>query len=142
MFDLMPFGRNESNLFRYLDNMEKNFFSDFGADFSQFRTDILDDGDHYTLQAELPGFDKKDIKIQLDDNYLTIQAEHTEEKNEEKKGSFVRRERKFGSFSRSFDVTGIQADQITASYDNGVLELKLPKSEPKRQLPSHQIEIQ
>ena len=55
MFDLMPFGRNEKSLFDYLDNFERNFFGDaFGGNVSQFRTDIVDKGDKYVLQAELP----------------------------------------------------------------------------------------
>ena len=62
MFDLMPFGRNEKSLFDYLDNFEPNFFGDaFGGNVSQFRTDIVDKGDKYVLQAELPGFAKEDI---------------------------------------------------------------------------------
>ncbi len=128
MFDLMPFGRNDNNLFNYLDNVEKNFFSGFNT--SQFRTDILDKDDHYELQAELPGFQKEDIHIDVENDTLTISAEHNDEV-EEKKGSYVRRERKYGSFSRSFDVSGIKADGISAEYRNGVLTLTLPKKNPE-----------
>ena len=60
------------------------------------RTDILDKGDHYQLQAELPGFNKEDIKINLEGDCLTIQAEHKEE-TEEKKKEYVRKERHYGS---------------------------------------------
>ncbi len=128
MFDLMPFGRNDSNLFNYLDNVEKNFFS--GLNVSQFRTDILDKGDHYELQAELPGFKKEDIHIDVENGALNISAEHKDEV-EEKKGSYVRRERKYGSFSRSFDVSGVNVDDISAEYHDGVLSLKLPKKNPE-----------
>ena len=85
MFELMPFGRQERNLFRYLDNMEKSFFGDMGEGIAQFRTDILDKGDHYLLEAELPGFAKEDIKIDLENGYLNIHAEHKEEKEEKEK---------------------------------------------------------
>lgn len=141
MFNLMPFsGRNENNLFNYLDNLEKNFFQDNFSDFSQFRCDIIDKGNCYALQAELPGFSKEEIKIDLKDNMLTISAEHKEE-NETKEHNFIRRERKYGSFSRSFDVSGIDTEKIGASYNNGVLSLDLPKLEP--QLPqSKQINIE
>lgn len=140
MFHLMPFnGRNENNLFNYLDNLEKNFFQADFSDFSQFRCDIIDKGSCYALQAELPGFLKEEIKIDLKDNMLTISAEHKEE-NETKEHNFVRRERKYGSFSRSFDVSGIDTEKIGASYNNGVLSLDLPKLET--QLPqSKQINI-
>lgn len=140
MFDLMPFRRNDNNLFNYLDNMERNFFGDSSANLSQFRTDILDRGDHYEMQAELPGFKKEDIKIDLEDNILTITAEHKEEM-EEKKDNYVRRERKFGSFSRSFDVTDIDVDKITASYENGILKLAMPKMAPVTP-PTRQITVE
>ncbi|MBU9725387.1 Hsp20/alpha crystallin family protein [Diplocloster modestus] len=128
MLNLMPFSRREDNLFNYLDNLEKNFFGDMDQNLSQFRTDIIDDGDHYTMKADLPGFTKEDIHIDLNDNTLTIHAEHNEE-NETKKDNYVRRERRYGSFSRSFDVTNINTSDIDATYANGVLELKLPKLE-------------
>lgn len=132
MLNLMPFGNKDVNLFNYLDNVEKNFFKDFSSDLSQFRTDIIDKGNKYVLQAELPGFKKEDIKIDLIDNTLTIKAEHNEDM-EEKKENFVRRERKYGSFSRSFDVSGINVENIHAAYNDGILELELPKVE--KQIP-------
>lgn len=140
MFDIMPFRHNENNLFRYLDEMERNFFNNSLDSASQFRTDIIDRGNAYALQAELPGFDKDDIHISIDNDMLTIQAEHKEEK-EEKKDDFVRRERRYGSFSRSFDISNIKQDEISASYSNGILELTLPKAEgPEKK--SRQIDIQ
>lgn len=140
MFELMPFGRQERNLFRYLDNMEKSFFGDMGESIAQFRTDILDKGDHYLLEAELPGFTKEDIKIDLENGYLNIHAEHKEEK-EEKEKNYVRRERKYGSFSRAFDLTGIKSDAITAKYENGILQLELPKEKPEPKKEPRQIDI-
>lgn len=139
MFDIMPFGHNERNLFHYFDDIERRFFdTDFGSA-SQFRTDIIDRGNAYALQAELPGFQKEDIHIDIDGNTLTIRAEHKEEK-EEKKDDFVHRERKYGCFSRSFDVSNIKQDEISAAYSNGILELTLPKADgPERK--SRNIEI-
>ena len=125
MFELMPFGRNEKNLFNYLDNMEKDFFGSVSS-VTHMRTDVLDKGDHYELQAELPGFNKEDIHISVDNGCLTIAAQHSEE-NKEEKTNYIRRERKYGSFQRSFDLTGIDADKITAAYENGILKLALPK---------------
>ena len=139
MFDLMPFERREHNLQKYFDDMEKQFFGHLG-DFAQFNTDILDKCDKFVLQAELPGFQKEDIHIDIDNDRLTITAQHSEEK-EDRKDHFIRRERSYGSFARSFDISGVKADEITAEYKNGVLELFLPK---RGEIPasSRRIEIQ
>ena len=114
MFDLMPFDRREGNLFHYLDNLEKNLWGDLSADVSSFRTDVLDKGDKFVLEAELPGFQKEDIDIHVEGNTLTISAQHKEESEEKKDGKFVRRERKYGSFTRSFDISDIDQAKINA----------------------------
>ena len=140
MFGMIPFDRRESSLFDMLDNFERNFFGSSSNTASSFRTDIRDAGDKFILEAELPGFKKEDIQLDLKDGILTISAQHSDE-NEEKGSSYIRRERRYGSFSRSFDVSGIQEDHITAAYNNGVLELTLPKAQPV--VPAaRQIEIQ
>ncbi len=128
MFDLMPFGRRENNLFNYFDNMEKNFFGDLSQSFSAFRTDVIDNGDKYLLKAELPGFKKEDIKIDIEGDRLTVSAEHKDE-TEETKDNYVRRERRYGSFSRSFDISDVKAKEISAEYKDGILELSMPKVE-------------
>ena len=129
MFGMIPFDRHDSSLFDMLDNFERNFFGSSNNTASSFRTDIRDEGDKFVLEAELPGFKKEDIKLDLKDGILTISAQHSQE-SEEKQNSYIRRERRDGSFSRSFDVSGIQEDHITAAYNNGVLELTLPKAQP------------
>ena len=129
MFDLMPFEHKTRNIANFFDTFEKTFFNDFPAGFSEIRTDILDKGDRYVLQAELPGFDKQDIKIDLNG-----------ETSEDKDG-YVRRERRYGSFARSFDVSNINTEAIKAAYNNGVLELDLPKRTPA-QSQTRQIELQ
>jgi len=144
MFNLIPFrNHNEDNLFNYLDNIEKQFFGDLSGDISDFnfRTDIIEKDDKYILQAELPGFKKEDIKIDLNDDMLVISAEHSEEKEKkDKDNTYIRKERKYGSFSRSFRVADIDTDKITAAYTDGVLELDLPKKEiPKKE--SKRIDI-
>lgn len=140
MLNLTPYGRT-NNMMQYFGDLERSFFGDFFSGVGQIRTDIVDSGDRYTLSAELPGFSKEDIKIDLQDNTLLISAQR-DEKIEENRDNFVRRERRCGSFSRSFDMTGIKTDAIRASYDNGVLNLELPKAEPDPVPPSRQIEIQ
>ena len=131
MFGMLPFERNDDNVFDTFDNFARNFFRSSNTDLPAFRTDIKDAGDKFLLEAELPGFNKEDISLDLKDGILTIRAEHSEDKSEkDKQGSYIRRERRYGSFSRSFDVTGIDEGGITAAYNNGILELSLPKARP------------
>lgn len=119
------------NPFSEVEEMERRIFNnDFfsGRGLAEFKTDITDEGDYYELKADLPGFKKEDIQLQLDGDTLTIQAQrHSEHEEQEKKGKYVCCERSYGAYSRSFDVSGIRAEGITASYDSGVLTLKLPK---------------
>ena len=131
MFGMLPFERNNDNVFDTFDNFTRNFFQSSNANLPAFRTDIRDAGDKFVLEAELPGFNKEDIKLDLKDGILTISAEHNENNDQkDEKGNYIRRERRYGSFSRSFDVTGIDENGITAAYKNGVLELSLPKAVP------------
>lgn len=131
MFGMIPFDRRDDNMFDLFDNFEKKFFRNTAVDLPAFRTDIRDQGDKFLLEAELPGFQKEDIQLELKDGILTIRAEHKDEKDEkDDKGDYIRRERRYGSFSRSFDVTGINESGISASYNNGILELTLPKQAP------------
>ncbi len=136
MFEMRPYNRRNHianyNPFREIDEFEKNFFNDFptftdGA-LTEFRTDIADNGDSYLLEADLPGFDKNDIKIDINGDCLTIKAErHSEHEEKDKKGKYLRCERLYGSYSRQFDVSGVETDKIKAKYDNGVLSLTMPK---------------
>ena len=131
MFGMIPFERSDDNFFDLFDNFERKFFGNSNAAIPDFRTDIRDAGDKFILEAELPGFEKEDIKLDLKDGILTISAEHNENNDQkDEKGNYIRRERRYGSFSRSFDVTGIDENGITAAYKNGVLELSLPKAVP------------
>ena len=131
MFGMIPFDRRDDNLFDVFDNFEKKFFGNTNASLPAFRTDIRDAGDKFVLEAELPGFDKGDIKLDVKDGLLTITAEHSEnQEQKDAKGIYMRRERRYGSFSRTFDVSGIDENAITAVYNNGILELTLPKLAP------------
>ena len=94
---------------RMFDDAFKNFWGGNElATFDAFKTDVIDQGDHYLLQAELPGFDKSDINIDLKDNLLTISASHKDEKNEEDENKYIRRERYYSSYSRSFRVDNVE----------------------------------
>ncbi|MBQ8216699.1 MAG: Hsp20/alpha crystallin family protein [Oscillospiraceae bacterium] len=132
MFELIPFERRMASFdpFRMMADMERSFFSQPAAStVSAFRTDVSDEGDAFKLEAELPGFKKEDISIDIKDERLTISAERKLE-NEEQKTNFVKRERFYGSYKRSFGLEGINSEAIEASYVDGVLSLRLPKQAP------------
>ena len=130
MFELITFERHTRNLsafdpFRMLDEMDRRLMSNAPA-VTAFRTDVLDTGDAFKLESELPGFKKEDIKIDIENDCLTISAERKAD-NKEEKENYIKRERFYGSFSRSFDVSGINVDSIEATYNDGVLTVTLPK---------------
>ena len=140
MFELKPYTRRNAaatrNPFRDFDDFERAFFglepyryfTDTGI--GEFRTDLKDTGDAYLLEADLPGFDKKDINIEMNGDVLTISAErHSEHEEEDKKKNYIRCERSYGSYQREFDISGVEADGITAKYENGVLTLNMPKKQ-------------
>lgn len=132
MYNIMPFERVGKNTFDFFDEMEKKFFGDVKPGFVKCRTDIIENDNAFILQAELPGFSKEDIQINIEGEYLTLSAQHKEENDEkDDKGNFVKRERYYGTYSRTFNVNNIDADHISASYNNGVLELTLPKMQAK-----------
>lgn len=131
MFGMLPFDRSDNNLFDTFDAFTRDFFRKSNAELPAFRTDIRDTGDAYLLEAELPGFKKEDISLDLKEGILTITATHNESSEEkDDKGTYIRRERRFGSFQRSFDVSGIEERGITAGYESGVLSVRLPKVKP------------
>ena len=128
---LVPYARkNHSvstfNPFHDFDDLERAFFSDNAL--SEFKTDIQENGDSFLLEADLSGFKKEDIHVDVDDGRLTISAErHSNYEDKDKKGNFLRCERSYGSYARSFDISGIDAAQIKAAYNDGVLRVTLPK---------------
>ena len=119
---------NAFNPFRAMDDLERNFFG--SQNLGEFKTDISDEGDHYLLQADLPGFDKKDIGLSLQGDTLTIRAErHSELEQKDQQDKVVRMERSYGIYSRQFDVSSVDAEKISAKYEDGVLKLTMPKKQ-------------
>lgn len=138
MFEMLPFThRSVYDPFRAIDDFERAFFGNTPevferADKNIFRTDIREEDGKFILEADLPGFDKNDISVDLDGDRLTVKAtRHSGYEKKEAKDAYIRCERSYGSYSRSFDVSGIDTDNITAGYENGVLILTLPKKEPE-----------
>ena len=142
MFEMIPLTRRAGgfayNPFRELENFQKSFFGTLNPSFSNnamnsFRTDIKETDDAYELLADLPGCRKEDIDLQIEDEILTIKAErHAEHEDKDAKHGYVRVERSWGRYERSFDMSGIDTDAITAKYENGVLTLNLPKKAPEK----------
>lgn len=112
------------------------------AAFMTPRVDIKDKSDHYEITAELPGIDKKNLSVKLDNGVLTIEASHDEEKTEEKEERVIRRERRTGKYLRSFTLgSDVKEADIKASFKDGLLTLSAPKAKP-HQPESRRIEIQ
>lgn len=130
MLTLTPYRKSNHsalyNPFREMEDLERSFF---GQDaLASFRTDIEDAGDSFVLTADLPGFKKEDIHVDVEDDQLVISAQrHSNYEQKEKRGGYLRCERSYGTYSRSFSMEGIDTDHIKASYENGVLTLTLPK---------------
>ncbi len=109
--------------------------------FSGFSTDVIEKDDEYIVQAELPGFEKEEISVDLKNDILTISASHNEEKKEEDGNTkYLRRERRHVSCQRSFRVENVDPADIHASYTNGILEVRFPKQKDPRE-EQHRIEI-
>lgn len=135
MFDMVPFRRN-NKIERRGDVFENFLDSFFNDDFflpsayntGSFRVDLKEDENNYLLDADMPGMDKNNIDINLQNNYLTISAKR-EDQVEENKDNYVRRERSYGEFKRSFYFDNIDEENIKASFKDGVLHLQLPKKD-------------
>lgn len=127
MLALTPFERRMYDPFDMFSDFDRDFFAP-NPRHERIRTDIRDEGEKYVMEAELPGFEKKDINLDITDNMLTLSAEHKIENDEKDQNSkYIRRERRYGSYKRSFDLTGIDTEGIKAEYKNGILTIDLPK---------------
>lgn len=98
------------------------------------KTDIKETDDKYLIYVDLPGYEKENIKIDIDDGYLTVTGDVNNTKEEKKEdGSFVRKERYIGTCTRNFYIgENITEDEIKASFKNGVLKVEIPKKEEKK----------
>ena len=100
------------------------------------KTDIKEKKDKYVIDIDLPGYEKENIKIEVEDGYLTVHASINSKKEEKEEGKFVRKERYVGSCSRSFYVgEEVNDEDIKATFKNGTLKLEIPKKEEKKELP-------
>jgi HSP20 family protein len=94
--------------------------------------DLVETDDHFVLRADLPGMSEDDINIEFENDTLTVSGERKAE-HETKNEGYYRVERAFGSFSRSLTLPkGIDAEAVTAHFDRGVLEIRVPKPEERK----------
>ena len=107
------------------------------------KTDIMECKDKYIVEVDLPGLDKKYIDLNIEDGYLNICVDKTEVATEkDKKGTYLRKERHYGSQCRSFYVGEVNEDNLSATYKNGILTITIPKKEIKEVSNKRRIEIQ
>lgn len=111
--------------------MERGFFK---KENSIMKTDIKEKDGNYVLEIDMPGYDKEDIKIELEKGYITVTANKESNKEEEdKKSHYIHKERFYGSCSRSYYVGDkLTEDQIKASFKNGMLTLTFPKNSEEK----------
>jgi HSP20 family protein len=122
-----PFSQEVNRLFNTLFDLQ-----DSGVQRWVPAMDLMEADDHFVLRADLPGLAEEDVSIEIQDNTLAISGERKSEHEEHQRG-WYRLERSFGSFSRSLTLPeGVNADAVTAEFDKGVLEVRIPKPEERK----------
>ena len=108
------------------------------------KTDVRETEGTYELDVDLPGFTKDEVNVELKNGYLTIQAAKGLDKDQtDKKGKYIRQERCAGACSRTFYVgEGVEPEDVTAKFENGILQLSIPKKEHKQLPKNSTIQIQ
>lgn len=136
--------RSQNDLVNLLDNIFNDFYSFSIPSFQKIRgelsprIDISETDSDYHIDTDLPGIDQKDIDIKLDNNILTIKGK-SEDQSETKERNYYIKERYYGSFQRSISLpNNMNADDINAKFENGVLHIKIPKKEQEN---TRKIEI-
>lgn len=134
MLALTPFYRRALyDPFRDFEKLERRFFGDRQT--PDFRFDLYEEKGKYTIEADLPGFQKSNIDIEVEPPYLTIRAVREAPCTDGEDRRYIYSERFFGSFERTFDIAEVDGESISAAYENGVLKLTMTKKrteEPKK----------
>ena len=138
----MPFVKVNNPVSRSFDGLINELFNEIPSHLTKaMREDVLnfppvnitEKAGQYHLQMQAPGMEKSDFSIRLDSHLLTISAEKKEEKNMEETDKLIRREFSRKAFKRSFTLDEkIEAENISATYENGILNLVLPKKEEQK----------
>ena len=146
---MLPSLFGESLFDRFFDDsLEKEFFGTHNPLYGKhaknlMKTDVKDVNDHYEVAVDLPGFQKDEVNVELENGYQTISAAKGLDKDQkDDEGHYIRQERYSGSCSRSFYVGDIQPEDIHAKYEDGILKLTLPKADQKAMEHQNRIAIQ
>ncbi len=149
MFSLIPSSRRNgitrrsdwtTGVDRFFDEFFRDpFFDKVSSISTPIKADVRETENEYVVEAEMPGVNKEDIMIDLQDNVLTLGVDLDEEKDGENDG-YIYKERQQSSCRRSFNVQNIDSDNIKASYKDGILSITLPKAEPEKK--TRKIEIE
>lgn len=112
----------------YLDDIFDDFISSRKE--QHMKCDIYEKGGDYHIEMDIPGFNKEEISVETKDGYLTIKAEKKNEETEEDNDkNYIRRERTYGKYERSFYLGDLDEDKIDAKFENGMLKITVPKKE-------------
>ena len=131
---MLPRRRNDFDLFDRM-FLDDPFFSG-ERESKLMKTDIKEKKDKYIIEMDLPGYEKENISLEINDGYLMISAKTNQNKGEKEEGKYVRKERFVGECSRSFYVgENIKEEDIKASFKNGILKIEVPKKEERKELP-------
>ena len=104
-------------------------FEDFNSN-NSMKCDVYEKDGAYNIEVDVPGFKKEDISIEASDGYLTIKAEKNSENNEEDEDkNYIRRERSYGAYERSFYLGDLDQDKVEAEFKDGILKISVPKKE-------------
>ena len=133
MSDMQPYSR-EDEIFRYLNQVERSLFDGLGAIFGPFRSEFSDQGEQYLLKIALPGFRRENIRLEVKDGFLSVRAVRRRDASSDPEPT--------DSFYRQFTLAGVRTEAITASYQDGLLTICLPKSRPEDGSPGRSIPIQ
>jgi HSP20 family protein len=125
-----------------------DFFDDFFGEMWPFdmlrrnsiRLDVKESEREYLVEADLPGVNKDEIEVCLEDGRLTISVQKREEVEEERRGRYIHRERRYGEMKRSIYLEGAQEEGTSAKFENGVLKLKITKADNRKARKSIQIQ--
>lgn len=146
---MLPSLFGESLFDRFFDDsLEKEFFGTHDPLYGKhaknlMKTDVKEVQDHYEVAVDLPGFQKDQVSVELENGYLTISASKgLDKEKKDDQGHYIRQERYSGSCCRSFYVGDVQPEEIHAKYEDGILKLTLPKADQKALENPNRIAIQ
>jgi len=149
MAGLIPFNKRrdlatrDSGIDEFYNMLDDFFRSDWpfrrSLEDDTFKLDVIDNGNEYIIEAEVPGIDKKDINVEMVDNRLEISITKDESK-EEKDKNYIHKERYYSSMSRSIYLADAKSEGLKAKLENGILKITIPKEEIKENKTKIEIE--